>query len=89
MGILTWQRITSQAPSQTQIGKAESEFGTRGNWTGRWGPAVFWLKVENHHQKSPTAGLASLLGGVAGVEVRGQVEWRRAGPEARRGQEQV
>lgn len=49
--ILKGSRITSRALGQTQNGQAESEFWTLRNWKGLWGPAVFWLKVENHHQK--------------------------------------
>lgn len=46
-------RITSRALSQTQSGKAESEFGTLENWRGRWGLVVFWSEVGNpmRHQK--------------------------------------
>lgn len=51
--MLQGQRTTIWALSQTQSLKAESDFGTAGNWKGRQGSVVFWLKVENpnHHQK--------------------------------------
>lgn len=45
LGILKGSRITSRALSQTQSGRAESEFGALENWKGRRGLVVFWLEV--------------------------------------------
>ncbi len=50
LGIPTEPRTTSRALSRTQSGQAEFEFGTLMNWWERWGPVVFWLKMENHRR---------------------------------------